>query len=314
MRRAAPPQMLRVDPTDPGPWAQVAAGPRGLGLVAAPAPAGVLAEDAHVVLRPSRGVPFATHDAVIVNDGALALTVAPGVARTLRLPDLANLFDRRPPGTDRIAGAIGANAGLLHDDAGWRAVVLPSMGDLVADLGAGPVALRADGRRVAVAHDGRVFELEVPGAATTELAADVMPTALAYDASGGVVIGVGAGLATHPQDGAPIVALTCAARADRTLALHADGAASVWSDGAAAGRWTAPQGATTMALSPDGELAAFGRVDGDAVAACLVRATDGAMVRHIAGARVIAFDPADRGILVGGDWGALWMEPPREAT
>lgn len=315
MRRAAPPQMLRIDPTDPGPWAQVAAGPRGLGLVAAPAPTGRLAEDAHRVLRPSRGVPFATHHAVVVNEGALALTVAPGVARTLRLPDMANLFDRRPPGTDRIAGAVGANAGLLHDDSGWRAVVLPSMGDLVADLGSGPVALRADGRRVAVAHDGRVFELELPGAATTELAVDTVPSALAYDSSGDVVIAVGAALANRSQVGAPIVALACGASAARTLALRDDGTVSVWDgDEDRASGWQAPAGAATVALSADGRLASFGLAGGESVAACIVRADDGAMVRHITGARVIAFDPADRGILVGGDWGAMWMEPPREAT
>lgn len=313
MRRAAPPQMLRVDPADPGPWARVAGGPRGLGLERAPAPAGATA-DAHVVLRPARGVPFATHDAVIVNEGAIALTSAPGVARTLRLPDLANLFDRRPPGLDRVAGAAGANAGLLHDDSGWRAVVLPSMGDLVADLGHGPLAIRADGRRVVVAHDGRVFELELPGAATSEVA-ETVPEALAYEHGGAPLVAAGGGLGGVAGD-LPIAELVTAQRASRALARHTDGTMALWDTAATTvvASWTAPAGVIGIALSPEGELASLRIEGGDEPAACLVRAADGTCVRHIIGARVIAFDPADRGILVGGDWGAIWMEPPREAT
>ena len=60
-------------------------------------------------------------------------------------------------------------------------------------------------------------------------------------------------------------------------------------------------------------LAAMRTPFADPAAACVVRAADGALVRHIEGARTIALDPADKGILVGGEWGALWLEPPREA-
>lgn len=311
MRRAAPPQQLRVDPTDPGPWARVAAGPRGLGLVGAPAPDGDLA-DQHVVLRPARGVPFATSDAVIVNEGALALTVAPGVARTLRLPDMANLFDRRPPGLRDVAGAVSANAGLLCDDSGWRAVVLPSMGDLVADLGPGPVAIRADGRRVGVAHGGRVFEVELPGAATNEHG-DVDAFGLAYGHDGALVVVGAEGIGDH-RVGSPIATFTVASHAPRALSLHHDGQVRVWdvTSDAVVATWSAPQGVRGIALNADGTLVALRLRDGDQAAAALCRADDGAFVRHIAGANVIAFDPADRGLMVGGDWGALWIEPPRE--
>ena len=55
-----------------------------------------------------------------------------------RAPRMHVIHDRRPPGLDRVVGAPGANAGLLHGADGWRAVVLPSLGDIAADLGDGP--------------------------------------------------------------------------------------------------------------------------------------------------------------------------------
>jgi hypothetical protein len=305
---------VRVDPTDPGPWARVAHGPRGLGLAAAPVPEGRdLAPDERP-LRPARGVPFATHEAYIVADGGIALTVAPGVARTLRLPDLAALFDRRPPGVMRVAGAPNANAGLIQDDAGWRAVVLPSLGDLAADLGPGPVAIRSDGRRVAVVHEGAVFEIELPGAATTQAPAAGAPGAIAYGADGALLAAYGDGL-DGDSGGSPIVALAAAASAPRALARHADGTCSLWDTErrASLGSWTPPiMGPLSIALGPDGEHAALGTPFADPPAACVVRASDGALVRHVDGARTIALDPAGNGILVGGEWGALWLEPPRE--
>ena len=313
MRRSAPPQNIRVDGTDPGPWARVAHGPRGLGLERVAAPEGVELAPDQRLLRPVKGVPFATHEAQIVADGALVLTVAPNLARSIRLPDMVGQFDRRPPGLMRLAGASLANAGMLLDDAGWRVVVLPSLGDLAADLGPGPVAIRADGRRVAVVHDGALFELEIPGAATVQVETTTAPGAIAYAADGTLLATAGAGFAG--QEGSPIVALTTACAAPRALARHGDGSCSLWDTGTRErlGSWTPViLGPLSIGLSADGELASMGTPFADPAAACVVRATDGALVRHIEGARTIALDPAGKGLLVGGEWGALWLEPPRE--
>ena len=262
-------------------------------------------------------MPFATHEAQIVADGSIVLTAAPGVARTIRLPDMAGLFDRRPPGLMRIAGADLANAGLLLDDSGWRAVVLPSLGDLASDLGPGAVAIRADGRRAAVVHDGAVFELELPGAATTRLEAADAPGALAYAADGSLITAFGAGLGGAGSEGSTIVALVAAASAPTALACHADGSCSVWDTDSRErlGSWTpAIPGPLSISLSPDGEHATLGTPFAESAAACVVRTVDGATVRHIDGARTIALHPAGTGMLVGGEWGALWLEPPREAA
>lgn len=317
MRRSAPPQLIRVDGNDPGPWARVARGPQGLGLAAAPAPDGVELAPDERPLRPVKGVPFATHEAQIVADGAIVLTGAPGVARTIRLPDLAGLFDRRPPGLMRIAGAPRANAGLLQDDAGWRAVVLPSLGDVASDLGPGPVAIRPDGRRAAVVHAGAVFELELPGAATVQVEAAVTPGALAYSADGALVMASGAGIGGPAEEGSPIVALVAAAMAPRALARHADGTCSLWDTDSRAriASWTpTSEGPLSISLSPDGEQAAMGTPFAEPTFACLVRTADGALMRHVDGARTMALHPEGKGLLVGGEWGALWLEPPREAS
>ncbi len=313
MRRSAPPQNVRVDGTDPGPWARIAQSPRGLGLAAAPAPQGVELAPDDRLLRPVKGVPFATHEAQIVADGSLVLTMSPNLARSILLPDMVGQFDRRPPGLMRLAGASLANAGMLLDDAGWRVVVLPSLGDLAADLGPGPVAIRADGRRVAVVHDDGLFELEIPGAATTQAEVSHLPGAVAYAADGTLLASAGAGFAG--EDGSPIVALATACAAPRALARHGDGSCSLWDTDTRErlGSWTPViLGPLSVALSADGTLASMGTPFADPAAACVVRAVDGAMVRHVEGARTIALDPAGKGLLVGGEWGALWLEPPRE--
>ena len=313
MRRSAPPQNVRVDGTDPGPWARVAHGPRGLGLERAHAPEGVELAPDERVLRPVKGIPFATHEAQIVADGALVLTMSPSLARSIRLPDMVVQFDRRPPGLMRLAGASQANAGMLLDDAGWRVVVLPSLGDLAADLGPGPVAVRADGRRVAVVHDEELFELEIPGAATTQVEVTAAPGAIAYASDGTLLVATGAGF--NGEQGSPIVALTTACAAPRALARHGDGSCSVWDTETRErlGSWTPViLGPLSIGLSADGELASMGTPFADPAAACVVRAADGALVRHIDGARTIALDPAGKGLFVGGAWGALWLEPPRE--
>lgn len=313
MRRSAPPQNVRVDGTDPGPWARIAHSPRGLGLEPAAPPDGVELAPDERLLRPVKGVPFVTHEAQIVADGSLALTMSPNLARSIRLPDMVGQFDRRPPGLMRVAGAHLANAGMLLDDSGWRVVVLPSLGDLAADLGPGPVAIRADGRRAAVVHDGALFELEIPGAATTQVDVASPPGAIAFAADGTLLAAQGAGFAG--EEGSPIVALAAACAAPRVLARHGDGTCSLWDTDRRErlGSWTPViLGPLSIGLSADGELASMGTPFADPAAACVARAVDGALVRHIDGARTIALDPAGKGLLVGGEWGALWLEPPRE--
>ena len=315
MRRSPPPQNVRVDGNDPGPWSRVAHTSRGLGLEPVAAPGGVELAPDERVLRPVKGVPFATHEAHIVNDGALIITASPNLARSIRLPDMVGQFDRRPPGLMRVAGASNANAAMLLDDAGWRVVVLPSLGDLAADLGPGPVALRADGRRAAVVHQDTVYELAIPGAETTQVALEFTPGALAYAADGTLLATHGAGFGG--EEGSPIVSLTAAGAAPRALARHGDGAFSLWDTDTRTrlGTWTPIiLGPLSIGLSTDGELASMGTPFADPAAACIARAIDGALVRHVEGARTIALDPAGKGLLVGGEWGALWLEPPREVA
>ncbi len=197
-------------------------------------------------------------------------------------------------------------------------MVLPSLGDIIADLGPGPVAVRADGRRVAAVRDGAIEERDVGG---DDLAArhEGAPAAIAYAADGRLVASAGAAvgpLGTAPADGSPVVALTAAAEAPAVLALHEDGSLSVWdADGARQAAWASPLPAVaSIGLSADGALAALGSGTGDPAAACLVRARDGALVRYIHGARAIGTSPAGEGIVIAGDWGTAWLEAIEEES
>ena len=306
---------LRVDGAEAPAVGRVALGPRGVGLEPADPPEGAELAPGPA-LRVARGVPAAACELVVVAAGRMALAAAPGVARTLRLPDLEALFDRRPPGLSRVQGAALANAGLLLDDAGWRAVVLPSLGDLAPGLGPGPVALRADARRIAVAADGELTEYDLPGGDVAEEGLPV-PAAMAYAADGRLATALGGAVgapATEAGEGSPVVALAAAAAVPLVLARHADGSSSLWDldAGARVGGFAAPiEGPLAMSLSPDGALAALGTPFATPAAACVVRARDGALVRHVEGARAIAFGPSG-GLLVGGEWGVLSLEPVAE--
>jgi hypothetical protein len=262
-----------------------------------------------------RGVPFATNEAQLVADGTILLTAAPNVARTIRTNDMAALFDRRPPGLMRVVGAAGANAALLLDDAGWRAVVLPSLGDLAPDLGPGPVAIRRDGRAAAVVHEGGLYELELPGAATTQREVAGPPGAIAYDHEGALVVAIGAGIGGEEAGASPIVALATASVAPRTIARHADGRLSLWDTGTRTllGDWSPILlGPLSITLSADGERVAMGTPFAEPFAACVARAQDGALHRYVDAARTIALHRDGQALVVGGDWGALWLEPPPE--
>ena len=252
--------------------------------------------------------------------GKLALALAAGVAFTLAIPRMTVVHDRRPPGLDRAVGAADANAGLLHAADGWRVVVLPSLGDVAAGLGAGPVAIRADGRRVAAVRgrrgggdgdlgDGADPVARRPGVLTpsaTPTAASWPPPAPPSVAPGG-----------EPAPGSPIVSLSAAAAGSRLVAGHEDGSVSVWEAGASEplAAWPSPlPGSGPPALSPDGALVALGTAAGEAPAACLLRAEDGALARRVEGARAIALSPAGDGLMVGGDWGCAWLTPFEEDT
>lgn len=312
MRRAAPPQMLRIDPTDPGPWAEVTRSSRGLGLAPTAAPSGDVRPDEHT-LRPTRGTAHAVHRAAVVNGGAVLVTAAPGVARTFRLPDLTELFDRRPPGLCDVRGATGANAALLRDDTGWRAVVLPSMGDLASDLGPGPIAIRGDGRRLAVVHEGALFEVEIPGSSTQQVETAASPGPVAFASDGSVVVAYGAGLG-EPRDGSPVVGLVPAGDAPRALTRHEDGTLRLWdtATGSEVGQWTTTlDDVGSIALDASGSRAALCGTDGATPVAHVVDAATGVVIRSIRGAAAVAFGSGD-GLVVGGDWGLILLEPPRE--
>ncbi len=308
--------MLPVDPAAVPPFARVERGPRGLRFVPAPAPAGAAGAPG-APLRVKAAAPVALRQAAVVADGALVLGAGAGVAYSLAAPRMHVVHDRRPPGLDRVVGAAGANAGLLHGSDGWRAVVLPSLGDLAADLGEGPVAMRADGRRFAVAHESGVDEYDA-GLPTAVAFHEGPPAALCYAADASLVAASGSrvgppGLAAGP--GSPVVELAAAASVPRVAARHADGTVSVWEVGRAEplATWAAPIAeAGSVALSADGALVALGTPDAAAPVAVLVAAADGAEVRRIEGARAIAPGPSPDTLLVAGDWGSAWMESLEE--
>jgi hypothetical protein len=296
VRRAAPAPTLRVDPAAAGPWAQVEAGPRGLRLAPSAAPAGPVVPGADLALV--AGAPAGAEEVALAAGGRLALTVAAGVARSVRLPEVAVVHDRRPPGVGHVAGAPLANAGLLGGTQGWRAVVLPSLGDLAADLGPGPVALRPDGRRAAAVRNGAVEEVDLPGGlpATRVDPGDGLPLAMAYAADGRLLTAPPLGGA-----GAPVVALSAAAAALRVVALDEDGTVSLWDvDGRRLAAWPSPLPDTrSAALDAAGERVALAGPAAVAVA----RADDGALVRRIGGACAIALGSGADELVVGGEWG-----------
>lgn len=317
MRRGAAEPRLAVDPALAPAFAKVAISNRGLRLVPSAPPEGVPTAPARDLILES-GAPVALRTGALVNDGALAfgLGALGGVAYSLGLPRVRVIHDRRPPGLDAVVGAAAVNAGLMHADGGWRCVVLPSLGDVAADLGEGPVAVRHDGRMLAVADGEVVIEAALSGdGGQTEHPGPA--DALAFDGDGtlwaarGGAVGA-PGLAAG--EGPAVVVLAGAARAGRVAALHEDGSVSVWQAGAGGpvARLDAPvPGAGTLVLSADGERVELGVPTGEAPAAAVVRVADGALERRVEGARVIAESPSREALFVAGDWGSAWLiEPP----
>ena len=317
MRRGGPP-ILPVDAGSVPGFARVERGPRGLRLAPAGAPPGATDDDGGAPpLRLHAGAPAALRDAAVVAGGKLVLATADAVAYSLALPQMRVVHDRRPPGLAEARGAPLANAGLLRDGEGWRAVVLPSLGDVAAGIGPGPAAIRADGRRIAAAVEGAVEEWDL-GDPNPVARHEGWVSALCYDGDGGLLAAAGARVGAPGLDagaGPAIVSLAGAAAAPRAVARHEDGSISVWERGSdePVGAWTAPPGTGAPALSADGALVVLGAPEGDEPTACLARAEDGVIVRAVAGARVLAPSPAGDGMVVGGDWGCAWLTPHEEA-
>ena len=317
MRRGGPP-MLPVEPGGVPPFARVQRGPRGLRFAAIAAPAGAAGTDPGP-LRALAAAPAAARQAVVVAEGKLVIACSPGVAFSVALPRVHVIHDRRPPGLDAVAGAAGANAALLHGADGWRGVVLPSLGDIAADLGPGPAAIRGDGRRVAALADGAIVELDV-GAEAPAARHEGSADALCYAADGTLVAAAGSRVGppgTAPGDGSPVVALAAAHASPRLAALHADGAVSVWEAGAPEplATWPAPiAGAGSIAMSPGGDLVALGTPDAAEPVACLAEALTGAVARLMEGVRVIAPSTDPTELFVAGDWGCAWLTPPEETA
>ena len=315
MRRGGPP-MLPIDPAPVPPFAQVERGARGLRFAPRAAPEGASPEPG-APLRVHAAAPAGMRQADVVADGAMVLAAGVGAAYSLTAPRMHVVHDRRPPGLDRVIGAAGANAGLIHGDDGWRAVVLPSLGDVAADLGEGPVAIRADGRRIAVAVDGGVEEIDI-GLDGVAARHEGPAGALCYSASGDLIAAAGSRVGppgVSAGDGSPIVEMVCASSAPRIAARHADGSVSVWEPGAAEplAAWTSPVADPgSIGVSADGALVAVGSPGGADPSACLCDALTGAEVRRVDGARLIAPAPEPGTLLVAGDWGCAWMKPLEE--
>jgi hypothetical protein len=299
-------------------FTRVERGPRGLRLTPAGAPPGATTDDdgGPPPLRLRAGAPVAIREASVVAGGTLVLATAAGVAYSLAVPALQVVHDRRPPGLDLALGAPLANAGLLRDGDGWRAVVLPSLGDVASGIGPGPAAIRADGRRIAAAVEGAVEEWDL-GEPDPVARHPGWASALCYDGDGGLLAAAGSRVGAPGLDagaGPAVVALSGAAVAPRAVARHEDGTVSVWERGAdePVAAWSAPPGTGAPALAADGSIVALGAPEADEPTAFLVRAEDGVVVRAVAGARVLAPSPAGDGALVGGDWGCAWLTPLEE--
>ena len=320
MRRGAPSPMLRVGPAAVPACGRVAVTSRGLEIEPIAAPAGATLA-APTLRRLVYGAPFPADQAVIVARGTLAVTLASSVARSVRLPKLEVAFDRRPPGLTRVAGAALANAAALVRDDGWSAVVLPSLGNIgEGDGGGGQVSLRHDGLMAAAAHGDRVTVHDLAAEGATVATHEGAYSAVAFDADGELVVGVGAGVRRvggAQVEGSPVVQIATAAAAPRALARHADGTLSLWDvpSGAKLSTWSSPvQGPAHIGLSASGEFASIGTPWAEPPAAALHVADGGAIELYVEGAKSIGPSPVDDGILITGAWGMAWIAPVEDAS
>jgi hypothetical protein len=311
MKRMAPPARVRVETAAAPAFARIERADGAIRLTAATPPAGAtVLEAAPIALM--HASPVAVEHLEACASGRILLGLSPGIARTFAMPDVAPMFDRRPVGIDAIVGAASANAGLLHADDGWRAVVLPSLGDRIADLGPGPVAIRADGLRVFAASSGAIAEIQL--ADSGEVARhDGDADLIAVRSDGTPLTSVGgavgpAGAATGT--GETVVQLAAAADADVAVARRADETISIYAGTALRAEWASPIGPLTgLSVSPDGAWVVLRTVAGSAVA----RSSDGALSTYIVGAPALCLLPNGR-LAVGGEWGTALITPTQEET
>ncbi len=320
MRRGTPSPMLRVSPVAVPLCGRVGQTSRGLEieLIAPPAGCSIAPSSPRRLVY---GAPFPADQAVIVARGTLAVTLAGGVARSVRLPKLEVAFDRRPPGLVRVAGAALANAAALIREADWSAVVLPSLGDIGEGAGdGGQVALRSDGLMAAACRADAVTVHDLAAKGAVVASHEGSYGAVAFDVDGELVVGVGGGLGRigdAPVEGSPVVQVASAAAAPRAIARHADGTLSVWdcATGARLSSWTSPvQGPADIGLCANGEVASVSSPWADHASAALHRTDDGAIVLFVEGAKTIQTSPTDDGILIGGAWGMAWIAPVEDSS
>ncbi len=311
MRRVVSPQRLRIQRGACAPICGVDNGPEGWALSEQPAPAGATLVRWPLVAL-SVASPYPTSGLSATAGGTMVMSWTPGIVQCIVIPDLAQAFDRRPPGASEARGAARANAALLCAEDGWRAVVLPSMGDRLPDLGAGPVAISATGREVAIYDEGTTYVVALAdGAPIREYSGAVDAMAFAggrlWLAAGGAVAPAAA---LAPTAGAPVRSLVGAAAADRVLALSAEGGVSRHGADEPTSTWRPViDDVTAISLSEDGEWATLAGPEAVAV----VRATDGAVGLYVRGASSIAL-AFDGRIVVGGDWGMALIVPVEESV
>lgn len=311
MRRVMPPQRLRIHRGACVPSCELGPGPDGWTLGPVPLPDGAWSAPWPRVAL-SVASPYPTEGLSVAAGGAMVLSRLPGVVQAIVLPDLSQAFDRRPPGLVEALGAGRANAAVLRADDGWRAVVLPSLGDRLPDLGPGPVAISASGRLVAVFDVDRTVVVPLAGGAPVA----EYPGAVDALAFAGERLWLAAGGVVGPADahdhgwGAHVRRLAAAAAADRVLVIHADHQISRIGSDEAQCTWTPVlDDVRDISLSDDGEWATLATPDAVAV----VRASDGAVAVYIRGASSIALG-ADRRIVVGGAWGMALIVPVEETA
>jgi hypothetical protein len=311
MRRVMPPQRLRIHRAASPPVCRLARGREGLSLEPETAPAGA-AVARWPQIQLSVASPYPTVGLSATAGGAMVLSWLPGVVQSIVLPDLSRAFDRRPPGLVEACGAGRANAALLRADDGWRAVVLPSLGDRLSDLGAGPAAISASAQNIAVHEAGTTMVVPLAGGVSVaEYAGEIDGLAFAGEqlwlARGGAMAPAED---LHPGTGAPVRRLVGAAGAERVLALTADGDLVRCAPGEPDARWhPVIADVRDISLSDDGAWATLAGPSAVAV----VRADDGAVAVWVGGASSIALG-ADRRIVVGGEWGMALIVPVEEST
>ncbi len=311
MRRVMPPRRLRIHTAASPPVCRLAGGRDGLALAAAAAPAGApVCEWPQIQL--SVASPYPTAGLSATASGKMVVSWLPGVVQSIVLPELSQAFERRPPGLAEARGAGRANAALLRADDGWRAVVLPSLGDRLSELGPGPAAISARAQQIAVYDAGTTVVLPLAGGAPlAEYRGEIDALAFAGEqlwlARHGAVAPA---VSLSPGGGAPVRHLAGAAGAERVLALTADGDVLCLGPGEYRAGWR-PVIADVhdISVSDDGEwatLAGHGAV-------AVVRASDGAVGVYVTGASSIAV-AADRRIVVGGEWGMALIVPVQESA